>query len=452
MHLSAKLQLRHETGNPIRVVLIGAGKFGCMFLAQASRTRGMHVVAIVDLDVERCKKSLQQIGWKSESYAAATLQQAINQGTTMLIDRLQYVIDHELVDVVVEATGSVPAAVGHAQTAIAARKHVVMVTVEADAVVGPVLAEQAKSAGVVYSMAYGDQPALICELVDWARSCGFDVTCAGKGTKYLPAYHHSTPDTVWQHYGFSEEQVASGDYNAKMFNSFLDGTKSAIEMAAVANATGLIPHADGLVFPPCGVERLPMTCVPQSAGGVLHSSGTVEVVSSLHRDGREVEHDLRWGVFVTFETDNAYVQRCFHEYGVLIDPSGHYAALYRPIHLIGLELGYSVARVALLQEATGTPGRFCADVLAVAKRNLAADERLDGEGGYTVFGKLVAAERSVSMGALPLGLAQNLVLRNPIRAGQVILWEDVLAPESSEVVQMRRQLEAQLQQIAHKKG
>lgn len=442
MHLSVQLKQRENAGNPIRIVMIGAGKFGCMFLAQAGRTPGMHVAAIVDLDVDRCKASLRRIGWSPERYAANSLQQAIDGGTTVVSDRIESLLDHELVDVVVEATGNVAAAVEHALRAIECRKHVVMVTVEADAIVGPVLAGRAKAAGVVYSMAYGDQPALICELVDWARSCGFDVTCAGKGTKHLPAYHKSTPDSVWQHYGFTKEQVSSGDYNARMFNSFLDGTKSAIEMAAVANATGLSPHKDGLVFPPCAVERLAMTCVPESAGGILASPGTVEVVSSLHRDGREVEHDLRWGVYITFETDNSYVQRCFREYGVLIDPTGCYAALYRPTHFIGLELGYSVAKAVLLGEATGTPEQFTADVLAVAKRDLSAGERLDGEGGYTVYGRLVSAERSMALAGLPLGLAQDLVLRHPVASGQVVLWDNVTEPTSTEVMRIRRELES----------
>lgn len=441
MHLSEQLELRHKAGTPIRVVLVGAGKFGCMFLAQAGKTPGMHIAAIVDLDVGRLNTSLQRIGWDAANYAAASLEQAITHGTTVVSDHAGPLIEHESIDVVVEATGNVSAAVRHALTAFAAKKHVVMVTVEADAVVGPVLAERARAAGVVYSMAYGDQPALICELIDWARSCGFEVVCAGKGTKYLPVYHQSTPDTVWKHYGFTEQQVASGDYNARMFNSFLDGTKSAIEMAAVANAAGLVPHRDGLVFPPCAVESLPMTCVPKSAGGVLDGTGTVEVVSSLHRDGGEIDHDLRWGVYVTFETDNAYVQRCFQEYGALIDPTGRFAALYRPTHLIGLELGYSVAKAELKGEATGTPVRFNADVLAVAKRDLSAGERLDGEGGYTVYGMLVSAERSLALGGVPLGLAQDLVLTRPVDAGQTLLWADVTPPELNETIELRRQLE-----------
>src|SRR5699024_6801711 len=157
-----------------------------------------------------------------------------------------------------------------------------------------------REAGVVYSMAYGDQPALICELVDWCRTVGFDVVSAGKGTKYLPEYHQSTPDTVWDYYGFTEEQLASGDFNPKMFNSFLDGTKSAMEMAAVANATLLRPQEEGLQFPPSDVDELPAIFRPTDIGGALTQDGTVEIASSLRRDANEIDRDLRWGVYGTF--------------------------------------------------------------------------------------------------------------------------------------------------------
>jgi predicted homoserine dehydrogenase-like protein len=444
MHLSSQLQQLEDANTPIRVAVIGAGKFGCMFLAQARCTRGVHIAAIVDLDVDRCRSGLNRIGWGAEKYAASTLTQALKQGSTYITDRFEPVVENDNIDVVIDATGHVAAATEHALSAIDAGKHIIMVTVEADAVVGPVLARRAEAAGVVYSLAFGDQPALICELVDWARTCGFKVVCAGKGTKYLPAYHQSTPDTVWRHYGFSEQQIATGDYNARMFNSFLDGTKSAIEMAAVSNSTGLMPQARGLLFPPCPVEQLPMVCVPKTAGGVLDRSGTVEVVSSLHRDGSEIGHDLRWGVYVTIETDNNYVKRCFHEYGALMDPSGRFASLYRPTHFIGLELGYSVARAVLSREATGTPVDFNADVVAAAKRDLAVGEQLDGEGGYAVYGKLTSARSSVEQKGLPLGLSAGLVLKTPVKAGQIVSWDDVNTPASSRVLELRKQLESSI--------
>lgn len=180
-----------------------------------------------------------------------------------------------------------------------------MINVEADVLAGPLLVRKAKEAGIIYSMAYGDQPALIAEMVDWARTAGFDVVCAGKGTKHLPKFHASTPDTVWSHYGFTEEQLAGGDFNPQMFNSFLDGTKSALEMAAVANGCDLSPPSDGLKFPPCGVWDLPEVLKPIEDGGQLEKKGTVEVVSCLEIDGRPVFNDLRWGVYVIIEGKNS---------------------------------------------------------------------------------------------------------------------------------------------------
>src|SRR4029077_1936637 len=265
-------------------------------------------------------------------------------------------------------------------------KHIVMVNVEADVLAGPLLAEEARAKGTVYSLAYGDQPALTCEIVDWARACGFEVVAAGKGTKYLPAYHAVTPDDVWQHYGLTSDEARSGGMNPQMFNSFLDGTKSAIEMAAIANASGLAVPEDGLGFPPCGVDDLPEVLRPKSAGGVLAQEGMVEVVSCLERDGRPGFRDLRWGVYVVLRAPTAYARGCFAQYGLKTDASGWYAAMYKPYHLIGLELGISVLSAALRGEPTGQPQGWLGDVVAVAKRSLRAGEILDGEGGYTVWG------------------------------------------------------------------
>jgi len=314
--------------------------------------------------------------------------------------------------------------------------------VEADALAGPLLAARAREAGIVYSLAYGDQPALICELVDWARTAGFTVVAAGKGTKYLPAYHASTPKTVWGHYGFSDEMVAKGDFNAQMFNSFLDGTKSGIEMAAVANATGLTPAPEGLAFPACGVDDLPRLLKPRSAGGVLHHAGQVEVISSLERDGRPVFRDLRWGVYVTFSAEHEYVRRCFQEYGIVTDASGEYASMYKPSHLIGLELGISVASAAVRGEPTGAATGWRGDCVATAKRALRAGEMLDGEGGYTVWGKLMAAADSSAKHALPIGLAHKVKLKRDIAEGATVSWDDVEFDATSEAVKIRREMES----------
>ncbi|HTZ79678.1 MAG TPA: Gfo/Idh/MocA family oxidoreductase [Stellaceae bacterium] len=441
MNLHHLLQRRAEAGKPVRVGLIGAGKFGSMFLAQAQRTPGLHLAAVADLAPARARDAMLRVGWAAERIAAQSLDQAMSAGTAFIGDDAERMIARPEIEVVIDATGVPAAGIRHALLAIEHGKHIVMVNVEADVLAGPLLAERAAKAGVVYSMAYGDQPALIAELVDWARASGFDVVAAGKGTKYLPAYHASTPETVWGHYGLTPEQARTGGMNPQMFNSFLDGTKSGIEMAAVANATGLAPASGGLEFPACGVDDLPRLLKPRSEGGVLAHKGQVEVISSLERDGRPVFRDLRWGVYVVFEAPSDYVKRCFAEYGMVTDPGGRYAALYRPYHLIGLELGISVASAALRREPTGVATGFRGDVVATAKRDLRAGEVLDGEGGFTVWGKLTPAEASLAAGGLPIGLAHKVTLTRAVKAGQILRWSDVAADEASEPVRIRREME-----------
>jgi predicted homoserine dehydrogenase-like protein len=422
--------LLHTRNKPVRVALIGAGKFGSMFLAQVPHVPGLEVPVIVDLDPQRARDACKTVGWDADRIAA----------TSFVTDGAKAVAGD--VDVIVEATGNPAVGIRHARAAIASGKHIVMVNVEADVLAGPLLADEARKAGVVYSLAYGDQPALTAEMVDWARATGFRVVAAGKGTKYLPAYHDVTPDGVWQHYGLTAAEAQSAGMNPQMFNSFLDGTKSAIEMAAIANATGLDVPSEGLKFPPCGVDDLPHVMRPRQSGGVLERSGVVEVVSSLERDGRPVFRDLRWGVYVVLEAPNDYAADCFKQYGLKTDASGRYAAMYKPYHLIGLELNISVLSAALRKEPTGQPQGFRGDVAAIAKRDLRAGEMLDGEGGYTVWGKLMPAQTSLTVGALPIGLAHRVKLVRDIAHGAVVRWSDVEVDAGNETVKVRKQMEA----------
>ncbi|MFT3961735.1 NAD(P)H-dependent oxidoreductase [Propionivibrio sp.] len=442
MSLIQKLKARAEQGKPVRVAVIGAGKFGSMYLSQAPRTPGIHLVCVADLSPDRARASLTRVGWQADRFEAKSLQEAARTGKTFITDDADAMIASDFVDVVIDSTGSPAAGIHHALLCAANRKHIIMVNVEADVLAGPLLARRAAEAGVIYSMASGDQPALIAELVDWARTIGMEVICAGKGTKYLPIYHQSTPDTVWGHYGFTEAQVAGGDFNAQMFNSFLDGTKSALEMAAVANGCELTAPSDGLKFPPCGVDDLPHILRPFSDGGTLPQKGMVEVVSSIERDGRPVYRDLRWGVYAVFEAPSNYVRDCFAQYGLKTDSTGRYAAMYKPYHLIGLELGISVATIALRGEATGATGDWRGDVAATAKRTLKAGEKLDGEGGFTVYGKLMQTADSLRLGALPIGLAHNMVLKNDVLAGQPVRWCDVDFDPAKQAVGVRREMEA----------
>lgn len=440
MNLYAKLQSRAKTASPIRVALIGAGKFGSMYLSQIPRTPGIHLVAIADLSPDRARAALKAVHWPADRYAATSIEQAAKSGTTAILEDGMALIASPHIDIVIEATGNPAAGIAHALACCQHKKHIVMVNVEADALAGPLLKRRADEAGIIYSLAYGDQPALICEMVDWARAAGFEVIAAGKGTKYLPTYHASTPATVWDHYGLSAEQAQQGGMNPQMFNSFLDGTKSAIEMAAVANATGLAAP-DGLTFPPVGVDELASVLCPREDGGILAQRGQVEVISSLARDAKPVFRDLRWGVYVTFAAGSPYVERCFQEYGLVTDPSGKYSSMYKPFHLIGLELGISVASIALRGEATGAPIGWAGDVVATAKRDLSIGEMLDGEGGYTVYGKLMPAQQSLRLNGLPLGLAHGVKLTRAVRAGQALSWDDVAYHTDSLAVRVRREME-----------
>jgi predicted homoserine dehydrogenase-like protein len=445
MSLHQQLQMRAAQGRPIRVGLIGAGKFGSMYLAQVPRTPGVQVVGIADLNPDAACRNLARVGWEPQRVQAASLDAALRDGSTHVSDDWLSLVRHPAVDVIVESTGAPIAAVDHILEAFAQHKHVVNVTVEADAFCGPLLAERAAQAGVLYSLAFGDQPALICDLVDWARTCGFPVVAAGRGHKWLPHFAQSTPETVWGHYGLTPGQAERGGLNPKMFNSFLDGSKPAIESTAVSNATGLAVPSDGLLYPPASVADIPFVTRPRAEGGVLEGKGMVEVISSLEADGRPIPYDIRMGVWVTVEGETDYVRHCFEEYNAHTDPSGRYFTLYKRWHLIGLEVGYSVASVMLRREATGVALGWNADVVATAKRDLAVGEVLDGEGGYCVWGKLLPAARSLALrgeGGLPLGLAHGPKLVRPVRQGQCLTWADVDIGIHTRAYVLRREMEA----------
>jgi predicted homoserine dehydrogenase-like protein len=430
MNLQALLAARRDAGKPVRCALIGAGKFGSMFLAQVPTIAGLEVAVIADLDPERARTACRTVGWDEARIAA-----------TRFVDQGHLAAQADGVEVVIEATGHPAAGAAHALAAISAGKHVVMVNVEADVLVGPLLAARARTAGVVYSMAYGDQPALLAEMVDWARSAGFMVAAAGKGTKYLPAYHQVTPDDVWSHYGLTPEAAKTAGMNPQMFNSFLDGTKSAIEMAAIANACGLDVPVNGLGFPPCGVDDLAHILRPRAIGGQLDADGMVEVISSVERDGRPVFRDLRWGVYVILKAPTPYAEACFKQYGLPTDATGQYASMYKPFHLIGLELSISVLNAALRGEATGSTREWRGDVAATAKRALKAGEMLDGEGGYTVYGKLCRAADAKANGTLPIGLAHGVRLIRDVPQGRAVTYADVAVDEGTPIMKLRRELE-----------
>jgi predicted homoserine dehydrogenase-like protein len=441
MNLSSLLQARNASGRPVRVGLIGAGKFGSMVLSQARHIEGMHVVGVADLNVGKARASLARVGWPAERYNARTLADAVKTGTTCVLDDASALAACDEIECIIEATGHPIAGVRHGLAAIDGGKHVVMVNVEADALCGPLLAARARERNLVYSMAYGDQPAIICELVDWVRSCGFELTSAGKGMNFEPRYRYSTPDTVWSFFGWTEEEVAKGDFNPKMYNSFTDGTKAAIEMAAVANGTGLDCPDNGLAFPPTGLHDLARVFRPAADGGRLARSGLVDIAASQEPDGREVFNNIRYGVFVTFKAPNEYARACFKQYGLLVDPSGWYGSMWRPFHMIGLETSVSVLSAVLRGEPTGSSKEFRGDAVATAKRDLKPGELLDGEGGYAVWANAIPASKSLAVGGLPIGLAHHVKLKRPVAKDSIVRFEDVELERDLDVVALRREME-----------
>lgn len=430
MFLEKKINELIDNKKTVNVTLIGAGKFGSMFLSQAPYTKGLNVFTICDLNIDKAKKACREVGWSEDQ---------INN--IIFTEDFEKAINNDEVDVVVEATGHPSSGIKHARTCFKYGKHVIMVNVEADVLAGPSLSAEANSAEVVFSMAYGDQPSLTLEIIEWARASGFKVTAAGKGTKYMPEYHYSTPKTVWDHYGLTSDEAEKAGMNSKMFNSFLDGTKSSLEMSAIANASGLNVPNNGLLFPPCGMDDLASLLKEKNKGGILEKNEQVEVVSSLERDGRPVFKDLRWGVYAVLQAPNDYAASCFKQYGMNTDQSGEFSAMYKPFHLIGMELNTSIFSAALLKLPTGQTKYFKGDVVSVSKRNLKKGEKLDGEGGFTVWGKLIPASTSLNLQALPIGLANDMYLKNDIDKDKILTWNDVEFDENNEIIRYRHQME-----------
>jgi len=423
MYLNTKLE---NHSKDIRVAFIGCGKFVSMFLAQYNQLKKIKIDSIIDVKIDQAKDNCRKSGLDETT---------INE--INFSNNLDSVLDRDI-EIFIEATGNPIVGTVHAVKIIKNKKHIILVNVEADVTCGKYLSDLAKQNNVICSMAYGDQPSLILEQVEWARLNGFSVVCAGKGTKYHPTFEYSTPDTVWGHYGLTKEraEIESG-MNPKMFNSFLCGDKSAIEMCAVSNAANLKCPNNGLTFPPVGVYEIAKKLIPKSAGGLIDYEGQVEVISSIDENKKDIPNDLRWGVYVVIKAENQYVKNCFKDYGMVTDESGNYSAIWRPYHYIGLELAQSIYSIALDNKATGFTKHYNADVASYAKKDLKIGEKLDGEGGFCARGRLITSEKSKTEKILPLGLTDNAIVKRNISKDQVIKIEDVELSLPSEVIEAR---------------
>ena len=423
MYLHSKLQNRSK---PIKIGFIGCGKFVSMFLAQYNQLEKIQIDSIVDVNIEKAKKNCLNSGLNEKTISNINFTNSLDN--TLERD----------IEIYIEATGNPIIGTVHAKKIINNKKHIILVNVEADVTCGKFLSDLANKNNVVCSMAYGDQPSLIMEQIEWARLNGFQVICAGKGTKYHPTFEYSTPETVWDHYGLTKERAEKeSGMNPKMFNSFLCGDKSAIEMCAVSNAADLKCPKDGLTFPPVGVYDIAKKLIPKDEGGLIDHSGQVEVISSIDLDKNEIENDLRWGVYIVIKAQNEYVKNCFKDYGMVTDSSGNYSAIWRPYHYIGLELAQSIYSISLDLKPTGFTKNYNSDVGAVAKKDLKAGEKLDGEGGFCARGKLISSQKSKEDGILPLGLTDNAIVKRNIKRDELIRLTDVDLDLPKEVLEAR---------------
>ena len=410
MSLRNKLEGLSQAGTPIRVGLVGAGQMGRGFVAQVSGIPGMEVVAAADVDAERALTALREAGSEPvEGMNGSPERPAV---TTDAVELAR----SESVDVVVEATGVPEVGARVAYEAIHNGKHVVMLNVETDVTVGAVLARMAKSAGVVYTGSAGDEPGAIMELYDFARSLGFDVIVAGKG-KNNPLDVSATPESL-------ADEAEQKRMNPKMLASFVDGTKTMVEMAAVANATGFSPDTPGMHGPEeTEPNRLGEVFSLADEGGLLSGYHTVDYVRGVAP-----------GVFVVVRSEEGPVRETLRYLGQGAGPNH---VFYRPYHLTSLETPISVARAAVYGEPTIVPlPAPTAEVVAVAKRDLKAGEKLAGIGSADYYGRVYRVEEAPGM--LPLGLASGARTTRPVARGEVIARSGVELAEESLVVALRR--------------
>jgi predicted homoserine dehydrogenase-like protein len=426
--LSDQLAARSE---PVRVGVVGAGTFGQQFVGQAAGIDGMRVAGIADLDLDRARDALSVGASEPVEHAdsSSAVTAAIEADVPVVTDDATALIESDI-DVILEATGVPEAGARHAYEAILAGVDVVMASVEADTVVGPTLARFAEAADVVYAHAYGDQPALTIEMVEWAKTAGFEVIAAGQGREFRKQDRYGTPEDALERFGFTEEYLADTDPNPKLYNSFMDGTKLAVESCAVANAVGLPPDTLGMHAPTAEIEEIPDLFRPSEAGGILEDTGVVDVVSTAYADGSTTETGFPFGIFVVVRAPNERVRRHLHlgiggGDGVVTSSDGEYALFYRPYHLPGVETAISVANAAIHDQPTGTARDRVAEVVAAAKRNLAPGETIDGGGGETVYGLVERADAAEADSHVPLELLDGAEVLRPVEKDEVISIEDV---------------------------
>lgn len=412
---------RDRGGQPIRVGLVGAGQMGEGLVCQMEMMRGMKAFAVADIAPGRAAAAYREAGVSEDSIVetndSGLAAQAIVEGRRVASTEPSLPSRLTPIDIVVEATGVPEAGARVGLNTILNGKHMVQMNVETDATVGYILRRMARSAGVVYTLTAGDEPGATMELYEFAHSLGFNVVCVGKG-KNNPLDLRATPETM-------AEQANRQEMNPKMLASFVDGTKTMVEMTSLGNATGFVPDVRGMHGPEASPHTLARVFIPTSDGGILNQTQVVEYARGVAP-----------GVFVVFTTQQPKVAKDLR-YLKLGD--GPYWALYRPYHLANLETPISIARAVLKGETTIATDRFpIVEAITMAKRDLRAGEKIDSLGGFTVYGSIEKAAVARSEDLLPLGLAPGCTLLNDVARGAAIRYADVELDPSLTIVHLRR--------------
>ncbi len=423
MSIRGALEKRELDGRPIRAAVVGAGQMGSGLADQLAHLPGFRLAAVCDVAVDRAEAAASRAEVAAEVVTSeADAHRLLADARTVVTSKAEWLVGAPGVDVVVDATGIPDATARLALLAIGRTVPFVTMTVEADVTVGPLLGWMARDRGSVYTVGAGDEPVALFEMVEFARGIGLDVVCAGKG-KNNRLDRSATPDTV------AAEAGARG-MSAKMLAAFVDGTKTMVEMAALANATGLRPDCPGMHGPRADLHELVRVFIPASEGGLLSRAGAVDYAIG----------DVAPGVFLVVTSPSAPIRR---DLAYLRMGDGPYYLLARPYHLASLEVPLSVARAVLAGEATMQAAAGpVAECVAVAKRDLRAGEVIDGIGGSMVYGVIDTAEETARAGAVPIGVVQGARVQRDVPRGTSLTAADVLLDQSLTIVHLRRQQDA----------
>jgi len=421
--LAKDLAARADSGRPVRIGLVGCGEMGTDIVTRVGMMDGVEVAAISELDPAEAHRAVEiarrTTGHSIDVSNAGALNAAVEGGMTAVTDDADALIESGLIDVIVDATGvpAVGAEIG--LKAMEHGKHLVMMNVEADVTIGAYLRREADRLGVVYSLGAGDEPSACMELIEFASAMGHRIVCAGKG-KNNPLNFDATPDRY-------AAEAKARDMNPRLLVEFVDGSKTMVEMSAIANATGLVPDCDGMHGPAVGPQDLATTLVPERDGGVLSDIGRVDF---------SVGKGLAPGVFVVVEAEHPRVLERMKD--LKMGP-GPYFSFIRPYHLTSLEVPLTCARAVLYGSADMIPlDRPVAEVCAVAKRDLAPGETLDQIGEYTYRAWAMEVSRARAMRAHPAGLLTGGRVTDTIRRGELITADNVTLPIESRIVELRR--------------